>query len=111
SSTIWRSALDDTCAPIPLLSTLEEWRRGHEQYTDGVRRSTSRTLSVHVELSWSPPGPYNDLAFSSEAGAPSRVPIVLRSGRGGQRSCPSARHLAAERTTEPGFVCCNALLD
>src|SRR5262249_29757828 len=30
--------------------------------------------------------------------------------RGGQRSCPSAPHLPAERNLPPGFVCCNALL-
>src|SRR5205807_1874268 len=53
----------------------------------------------------------NDLAFSGEAGAPSCRSSVPRSRRGGQRSCPSARQLPAERSTEPGFVRCNALLD
>ena len=43
------------------------------------------------------PCPANDLAFSSEVGAPGRVRLVLQWRRRGQRSCPSAPHLPAER--------------
>ena len=54
----------------------------------------------------------NDMAFSSEAGAPSCRSMIARGGPMRAAQLPfGPDQRPAERGTEPGIVCCNALLD